>query len=170
MIKLIIAGSRGIGMEHEEDHAIVSLALEQAGWQDLRPDEVISGMCPDSPDMLGVAWAARYKIPLTPMPAAWIVNGRKNPKAGNQRNVAMAKVGTHLLAIWDGYSDGTKHMIQAATSRGLQVYVHKQELSERRPGLGKVVAEVRKKMPHASHSRVLTEAKVIVSAKGFTPC
>lgn len=45
--------------------------------------------------------------------------------AGPIRNEEMAKVGTHLIAFWDGKSTGTKNMIEVATSYGLKVRVIK---------------------------------------------
>lgn len=36
----------------------------------------------------------------------------------------MAKQADALVAVWDGESRGTKHMIDIARKEGLEVYVH----------------------------------------------
>ena len=127
-MRLIIAGSRGItDMLHLKD-ALAAFAA--TGHVVIT--EVVSGMCPKSPDMLGVEWANSMGVPVKEMPAEWL--GRdaiRDPSAGRRRNVAMAKYaaseGAHggLLAVWDGTSPGTKHMINAARSRGLTVFIWK---------------------------------------------
>lgn len=134
MTKVIIAGSRGLTDLVLVDRAMFD-AVQSLNIEPKDIEEIVSGMCPNSPDMSALSWARAYGIPVHEMPAAWVVNGRKDPKAGNRRNVEMAKyVGKNgvLVAVWDGYSHGTKHMISAATSRGLQVHVHRVEISVRR--------------------------------------
>ncbi len=54
-------------------------------------------------------------------PAAWDTYGLK---AGYIRNEEMADNADALIAIWDGKSRGTKHMIDIATRKGLRVYIH----------------------------------------------
>ena len=46
--------------------------------------------------------------------AEWDVRGRS---AGLERNRAMADAGDQLLAVWDGYSRGTRHMIDEMLRR-----------------------------------------------------
>jgi hypothetical protein len=36
----------------------------------------------------------------------------------------MAYYADALIAVWDGKSPGTKHMIKIATELGLKVYIH----------------------------------------------
>ena len=45
-------------------------------------------------------------------------------RAGVRRNEEMADMADALIAIWDGSSPGTKHMIEVARRRGLKIYVH----------------------------------------------
>ena len=132
-MKLVIAGSRGINdMQHLRD--ALAAWIKHADFPiTSNVTEVISGMCPNSPDMLGIEWAKSMGIPVKEMPAEWL--GRdaiRDPSAGRRRNVAMAKYAVSdrhipgaLLAIWDGTSPGTKHMINAARSRGLKVFIWK---------------------------------------------
>lgn len=131
-MRLIIAGSRGINdMQHLRD--ALAAWIKHADFPiTSNVTEVVSGMCSDSPDMLGIEWAKSMGITVKEMPAEWL--GRdaiRDPSAGRRRNVAMAKYavseGAHggLLAVWDGTSPGTKHMINAARSRGLTVFIWK---------------------------------------------
>ena len=41
------------------------------------------------------------------------------------RNLQMAKNAEALIAIWDGKSKGTQHMIRIAKQYGLEVYVYR---------------------------------------------
>jgi hypothetical protein len=112
-MKTIVAGSRGV-----EDYAVVELAIQKSGFD---ITEVISG-CARGVDKLGEQWADERKIPVKIFPAEWDLYGRR---AGAIRNCNMAKYAEGLVAVWDGESRGTEHMIKEATRRGLKVYVHK---------------------------------------------
>lgn len=54
-------------------------------------------------------------------PADWKKYGRR---AGSIRNIEMAQNAEALLAVWDGISSGTRHMIKEAEKRGLPVYIY----------------------------------------------
>ncbi len=54
-------------------------------------------------------------------PADWNTYGKS---AGCRRNMTMALNADSLVAVWDGSSNGTAHMINAARARKLHVYVH----------------------------------------------
>jgi len=43
----------------------------------------------------------------------------------------MADMSNALIAIWDGKSKGTKHMIDIANKKGLKVFVYKAENEKR---------------------------------------
>ena len=45
------------------------------------------------------------------------------PSAGYKRNVKLAENGSHLIAFWDGISDGTKNMIDIAKEFGLEIVI-----------------------------------------------
>ena len=104
-MKLIIAGSRGIS-----DLGVVGrgLALVRAKHN---VTEIISGGA-DGPDKLGETLARNLNIQCTVFRAEWHKFGRR---AGMLRNVRMGEYAEGLLAIWDGKSTGTKHMIDYMT-------------------------------------------------------
>ena len=65
-------------------------------------------------------WANQYNIPIE----KYIVNWNNHGKLGsNIRNVEMAKNAEALIALWDGESKGTKHMIETAQKHKLKVFV-----------------------------------------------
>jgi hypothetical protein len=116
-MKTIIAGSRGI-----TDYQILLDAIEQAESEGLMITEVVSGTCKDSPDILGERYAEEERLPLHRFPADW---KRYKHRAGPLRNEQMAHHSEALLAIWDGYSNGTRHMIQFGIRVGLKVVVYR---------------------------------------------
>ncbi|HLI50195.1 MAG TPA: DUF2493 domain-containing protein [Thermomicrobiaceae bacterium] len=110
--RVIVAGSRGI-----TDLNLVERAIQRSG---LTVDEVVSGGA-RGVDQLGEQWARQHGLPVRRFPADWVRHGKA---AGYRRNEEMAAYATHLVAIWDGMSRGTKHMIQTAKRRGLPVHVY----------------------------------------------
>jgi len=111
-MRTIIAGSRTL-----VSMKIVVAAVAEAGWP---VSSVLSGGA-RGVDYLGECWAKTNKIPLTVCPADWELLGKS---AGFARNVEMANDADALIAVWDGISRGTKHMIDTAKAKGLKVYVH----------------------------------------------
>jgi hypothetical protein len=112
-MKTIIAGGRNIN-----DLNLVHHAMLQITWPVM---EVVSGMA-KGVDTLGENWASKMGIPIKQFPANWDKYGRR---AGPIRNEEMGDYAEALVAIWDGKSRGTKHMIDYATKRGLKVFVYK---------------------------------------------
>ena len=113
-MKCIIAGSRSIR------HAVVlEAAIAASGWADAIT-EVVSGGA-TGVDALGEEWAYKNHRRLMVFPADWDTYGRS---AGIRRNRQMAGYATHLIAVHDGVSKGTKHMIEEAKRRGLKVFVY----------------------------------------------
>jgi len=110
-MRVIIAGSRGIN-----DYAKVCDAVQQSGFPISR---VVSGMA-KGVDTLAVRYAIENDLPCDRFPAEWSRCGRS---AGYRRNVQMAQNADALIAIWDGKSPGTWHMIDVAKARGLRVFV-----------------------------------------------
>lgn len=111
-MRTIIAGSRSCS-----DMRQVRAAMEVCGW---RPTVVLSGAARGA-DRLGECWAAEQGIPCERYPADWDRHGKS---AGYRRNVLMASRADALVALWDGSSRGTEHMIEHARQRGLRVHVH----------------------------------------------
>lgn len=112
--RTIIAGSRAA------THKDVCKALELCPWAS-EIGTVISGTAQGA-DRGGELWAKINRIPLIQFPANWSQEGKG---AGLIRNRKMAQAADSLIAIWDGVSRGTKHMIMVAEFRKLQVFVHR---------------------------------------------
>ena len=128
-MKTVIAGSRSIADAH-----LIPLAIKLCGWE---ITEVVCGMAPGV-DMMGYDWAVARGIHVEPFPAKWSdltahpckigvnrLGKQYNILAGHNRNLEMAGYAEALIAIWDGRSPGTRHMISAARGRGLKVAVFK---------------------------------------------
>lgn len=111
-MKTIIAGSRTI-----TNPQIVRNAILAAGWP---ITEVVCGGARGVDD-LGALWAKENGVPVKLMRADWTLHGKA---AGPIRNDEMAKYAEALIAVWDGQSRGTKHMIESARERGLKVCVY----------------------------------------------
>ena len=113
-MKVIIAGSRTItDIKHVRD-AISSYDMES------KISEVVSGTA-GGVDSLGETWAIDNNKILTKFPANWKLYGKG---AGYKRNVQMAEYADILIAIWDGKSRGTNHMINIARKHQLLVCVY----------------------------------------------
>lgn len=112
-MKVIIAGSRQI-----IDYQIVVDALINANFV---VTQVVSGTA-RGVDKLGEQWAIKNNIPIKRFPANW---DRYGKSAGYIRNEQMAEYAEGLVAIWNGYSKGTGHMIDLARKHKLVVYIHR---------------------------------------------
>jgi hypothetical protein len=98
-MKIIVAGSR-----HLDDWESVCNAIDGSPFA---ITEVVSGTAIGI-DQLGEAWAAANGIPVKAFPAPWKEKGKL---AGKIRNIEMAVYADGLVAVWDGMSPGTAHMI-----------------------------------------------------------
>jgi hypothetical protein len=125
-MKTIIAGSREI-----TDYQQVLDAVSQCDWQ---ITTVICGMA-RGVDTLGEQYAKENSIPVEYFPADWKTHGKS---AGYLRNVEMAKNAEALIAIWDGKSRGTMHMINIARDHNLRVFVYN---SQRERDLFEITAQ-----------------------------
>ncbi len=76
-------------------------------------------------DSLAIDIANEFGIPLEVYPARWDLYGMS---AGKKRNAHMASKAEALIAVWDGTSKGTYHMIHIARALKLRVYVHRLDL------------------------------------------
>lgn len=108
-MKTIIAGSRTL-IEYD----LVKRAIEQSS---VVPTEIVCGGA-KGVDTLGAQWAKENNLPIKFFYAQWDVYGKS---AGYIRNEAMARYAEALIAIWDGKSPGTKHMIDIAKRMGLAI-------------------------------------------------
>lgn len=109
-MRTIIAGSRSL-----DSPWFVHEALFDCGW---KPSVIISGRARGI-DLQGELYAELHDIPVEQYPADWTL-GRG---AGLMRNKTMADKAEALVAIWDGQSPGTAHMIKIAREMKLKVYV-----------------------------------------------
>jgi hypothetical protein len=110
-VKTIVAGSRDV-----TDMRYLHKAIKDCGWV---PSCVVSGTARGA-DRLGETWAVQNGVPCLRFPADWNKHGKS---AGYKRNELMADNADALIALWDGVSPGTKHMIDIARRKNLRVYV-----------------------------------------------
>ncbi|SRR6266404_2987666 len=110
-MKVIVAGSRGI-----HDYEFVAQAIRCSGFD---ITEIVSGTAAGV-DRLGERWARENNIPISRFPANWDTHGKA---AGPIRNREMAEYANALVAVHNGVSHGTAHMIKTAKELGLLVMV-----------------------------------------------
>jgi len=82
---------------------------------------VISGHAPGA-DTLGEEYATDMCLPLEVYPARWDLYGNS---AGRLRNELMLGKAEAVLAVWDGESPGTRHMIRIAEREKIPVHVYR---------------------------------------------
>jgi len=126
-MKVIIAGSRSI-----TDFETIKKAIECCPFS---ITEVVSGGA-KGVDVLGEKYAGEEKIPLRVFRALWnkldspgaVIKtnswGKYNVKAGLDRNERMGDYADALIAVWDGSSTGTRHMINYMHKLGKIVFVY----------------------------------------------
>lgn len=115
-VRLVIAGSREIT---SREYVFAELGRLTKNLLDENLVTVVCGMA-RGVDTLGREWSESMGFPIDLFPANWELYGKA---AGMLRNKLMANHGTHLIALWDGKSSGTKQMIDVAKSFGLQYRV-----------------------------------------------
>lgn len=123
VMRVIIAGSRNI-----QDASKVEDAVRLSGFD---ITEVVSGGA-GGVDKLGEQWAKARGMEPRVSPAKWRDKSSPtystakgyDPRAGYRRNTEMAEYADALIAIWDGKSGGTGHMITEAKRLGLVVFVY----------------------------------------------
>jgi len=111
-MKVIIAGSRSV-----TDYDSMLYAINGCKYV---ITEVVSGAA-RGVDKLGERYAKENNIPVTSFPADWDTYGRS---AGYKRNLKMAEYADALIAIWDGKSKGTKHVIDTMIKLGKMYVVY----------------------------------------------
>lgn len=105
-MKIIVAGSRTI-----TNRAFILSAMEKLISNGFT---VISG-CAQGVDKIAAEIAREHGLEVIEMPADWKKHGKR---AGFIRNEEMAEIADGLLAIWDGMSSGTHHMINTMHEMG----------------------------------------------------
>lgn len=115
MYKVIIAGGRDFG-----DYGTLRNSVDEVlRTKQYRTICIVSGAARGA-DTLGETYANVNSYLCKVFPADWKKHGKA---AGYIRNKKMAECADCLVAFWDGKSKGTKHMIDLAKERGLEVYV-----------------------------------------------
>lgn len=113
--RVIIAGGRDF-----DDYDLLKKSLDHL-LQNKKNIVIISGTA-NGADKLGEKYADEKDLKILRFPAKWDKFGKS---AGYKRNVEMADNADALIAFWNGYSRGTKHMIDITKSKRLQVRVVK---------------------------------------------
>jgi DNA polymerase len=111
-MKTIIAGSRTLTQQD------TAAGVACCPWP---ITEVVSGAA-RGPDTHGEEYARHFGLTCTAFPADW--DGPLKLSAGLARNEDMGRYADALVAIWDGKSAGTRHMIEFMKSLGKPVHVH----------------------------------------------
>ena len=112
-MKIIIAGSRNF-TDYEMLKGFCDSYLSY--YENI---EIVSGLAKGA-DSLAIDYANEKGYSVLEFPANWKEFGKR---AGYVRNEQMADVGDVLIAFWDCESHGTKHMIQIAKKKGLEVFI-----------------------------------------------
>ena len=113
--RVIVAGSRTAStpshywlLQRKLDHILQKKSITH--------DIIIVSGTANGADKLGEKYAATRFYNVERYPADWTQHGRR---AGYIRNAEMATDADALVALWDGESRGTKHMIAIAQQMGL---------------------------------------------------
>lgn len=117
-MKVIIAGSRNI-----TDYKLVLDAIEKSGFF---ISEVVSGAAAGV-DRLGERYALEHQLKINVFYPNWDKYGKR---AGYLRNEKMAEFADALIAIWDGKSRGTEHMINIANERNIHIFINNTSVAQ----------------------------------------
>jgi hypothetical protein len=114
--KVVIAGSRGFS-----NYKLLKETCDKYLREKKKTHNVIvvSGHARGA-DTLGEKYASDEDLDLEIYPADWKKYGKS---AGFMRNEQMANIADAVIAFWNGESHGTKHMIDIAEEKGLNVKV-----------------------------------------------
>ena len=119
MSKVVICGSRDFvcptGFGYILDNALTN------SYGNLRFDQIVSGGARGA-DTFAKHAAEHRNIPFIEIKADWEKHGKK---AGYLRNIEMLELPfvELVIALWDGKSRGTKHTIDEAIKRGIDVHI-----------------------------------------------
>lgn len=125
-LRVIIAGSRDFDDFPKLMNSCIDILHEISEQNDnLDKIRIVSGAARGT-DQLGEKYAKIAGYEVSRFPADWDGLGKR---AGYVRNAKMAKFAVAdgnygvLIAFWDGKSKGTKHMIDLAEKKGLEVHI-----------------------------------------------
>lgn len=119
----IVAGSRSI-----QSYDVVRTAIEDS---EIQVDELVSGKA-DGVDTLAEQWAEENDVPIAEFPWTEFTDeaDERGIPAPIFRNEKMVEYGDALIAVWDGESNGTKHIINHARREGISVDVHRTDVTQ----------------------------------------
>lgn len=115
-MKMIIAGSRSVVGIVAYQTLVVTI---HNGLYQI--DEVVTGLATGG-DALGEVFAEQAKIPMVKFAPDYSLYG---DLATYIRNIEMAAYADGLIALWDGRSGGTYHIIETMKIFGKFIYVQK---------------------------------------------
>lgn len=122
MFRVIVAGGRDFN-----NYAGLAASLDYLLKNINDEIQIVCGMARGA-DRLGEQYAKERGYKVIYMPADWDIDGRS---AGFKRNIKMAEYADALVAFWDGKSPGTRHMIETAKSKGLDIRVKRYQMKPR---------------------------------------
>ena len=135
-MKTIIAGVRKISDQHGSQRQIDPLEIKWMfeclnDYHTSYPiTEVVSGTA-WGVDKIGELWAATWELPIKQFVPDWDQFGKA---AGPIRNGIMAEYADRAICFWDGYSRGTKNMIDQMEQRDKPVTIFRLNYREYLPG------------------------------------
>lgn len=116
-MRVIIAGGRDFS-----DYEMLKERLDFFLQNNIDKDiKIISGKAKGA-DSLGERYAIEKCYDLIEMSANWDKYGKS---AGYRRNEDMASIADVCVCFWDGYSKGTKHMIDLAEQYNVKLRIVK---------------------------------------------
>lgn len=115
-MKTIIAGSRTI-----TDYKLLEKLIAAINFE---ITEVVCGMA-KGVDTLGQTYARLNNIKISYFRPRWELYGKS---AGFKRNKEMANYAEAAIIVWDGFSNGSKNMIELSIKKGLTTVVYNQAL------------------------------------------
>lgn len=119
MYRIIVAGGRDFN-----NYAGLSASLDYLLKNINDEIQIVCGMARGA-DRLGEQYAKENGYKVLYVPADW---DRYGKSAGFIRNEEMAGLADALVAFWDGKSSGTRHMIETARNKGLDVRIKRYHL------------------------------------------
>ena len=127
--KVIVAGGRDFENYEYMLEKLDELFLKSSIFKSQKI-KIISGMAKGT-DTLAVRYADERKLTKIMFPANW----KEHPRmAGILRNEDMLTIATHLVAFWNGFSSGTKHMIEIARKKGIPIWTFYIEFTQKAGG------------------------------------
>ena len=108
MTSIAIVGSRSFS-----DYALLKRTIDEFYPDRADISEIVSGGAKGA-DTLAERYAREFGIKMIRLVPKWRNNGVYNPRAGFDRNKTIVERAAHIIAFWDGISNGTRDSINHA--------------------------------------------------------